>query len=138
MLGYIEDGKTEGARLVAGGDSGHSEGFFVRPTIFADVDNSMKIAQEEIFGPVGVVIPFDAEEEAIEIANATPYGLAASIWTSNVSTAHRVTGQIRAGSVLAISVRVHRFAQEPVSRLVADIIGRSDSTSPSRRYRRDP
>ncbi|TFD20883.1 phenylacetaldehyde dehydrogenase StyD [Cryobacterium sp. TMT4-10] len=99
VLGYIEEGKAEGARLVAGGDSGQSEGFFVRPTIFAGVDNSMKIAQEEIFGPVGVVIPFDTEAEAIEIANATPYGLAASIWTSNVSTAHRVAGEIRAGAV---------------------------------------
>ncbi|TFD34161.1 phenylacetaldehyde dehydrogenase StyD [Cryobacterium cryoconiti] len=99
VLGYIEEGKAEGARLVAGGDSGQAEGFFVRPTIFADVDNSMKIAQEEIFGPVGVVIPFDTEAEAIEIANATPYGLAASIWTSNVSTAHRVAGEIRAGAV---------------------------------------
>ncbi|MEF2977230.1 phenylacetaldehyde dehydrogenase StyD [Subtercola sp. YIM 133946] len=96
---YIEKGKAEGARLVAGGETGKSEGFFVRPTIFADVDNSMAIAQEEIFGPVGVVIPFDTEEEAIRIANATPYGLAASIWTSDVSIAHRVAAEVRAGAV---------------------------------------
>lgn len=99
VLSYIETGKAEGARVVAGGDAGKDEGFFVQPTIFADVDNSMTISQEEIFGPVGVVIPFDTEEEAIAIANATVYGLAASIWTTNVSRAHRVASKIRAGSV---------------------------------------
>ncbi|SJN41638.1 Aldehyde dehydrogenase [Microbacterium esteraromaticum] len=99
VLGYIEKGKAEGARLVAGGDAGKDEGFFVRPTIFADVDNSMTISQEEIFGPVGVVIPFDTEEEAIEIANATVYGLAASIWTNDLGRAHRVAGKVRAGAV---------------------------------------
>lgn len=100
VLGYIEKGKAEGARLVAGGagDSA-SGGFFVRPTIFADVDNSSTIAQEEIFGPVGAVIPFDTVEEAIEIANATPYGLAATIWTSNVSLAHTLAAKVRAGAV---------------------------------------
>ena len=78
VLGYIEKGTAEGARLVAGGTRGDGDGFFVRPTIFADVDNDMTIAREEIFGPVGAVIPFDAPEEAIRLANATQYGLAAS------------------------------------------------------------
>ncbi|MCR6483661.1 aldehyde dehydrogenase family protein [Amycolatopsis sp. OK19-0408] len=95
---YIEAGKASGARLVAGGDH-DGPGFFVRPTIFADVDNSSKIAQEEIFGPVGAVIPFDTLDEAIAIANDTPYGLAATIWTRDVSNAHTLAAKIRAGAV---------------------------------------
>ncbi|HEY3471237.1 MAG TPA: aldehyde dehydrogenase family protein [Amycolatopsis sp.] len=98
VLDYIEAGKASGARLVAGGEH-DGPGFFVRPTIFADVDNSSKIAQEEIFGPVGAVIPFDTLDEAIAIANDTPYGLAATIWTRDVSNAHTLAAKIRAGAV---------------------------------------
>lgn len=99
VLDYIEKGKAEGARLVAGGGKPDGPGFFVRPTIFADVDNKSTIAREEIFGPVGAVIPFDTIEEAIEIANDTPYGLAATIWTQNVSLAHTLAAKVRAGAV---------------------------------------
>lgn len=99
VLDYIEKGKAEGARLVAGGIAPDQPGFFVRPTIFADVDNGSTIAQEEIFGPVGAVIPFDTVEEAIAIANDTEYGLAATIWTRDVSLAHTLASKVRAGAV---------------------------------------
>lgn len=99
VLDYIEKGKSEGARLVAGGGRHEGRGFFVQPTIFADVDNDSTIAREEIFGPVGAVIPFDTPEEAVAIANATTYGLAATIWTQNVSLAHTLASRVRAGAV---------------------------------------
>jgi acyl-CoA reductase-like NAD-dependent aldehyde dehydrogenase len=99
VLGYIDKGRHEGARLVAGGDRPHGPGYFVRPTIFADGDNDMTIAREEIFGPVGSVIPFDNPEEAVRIANHTRYGLAASIWTKDVSVAHTLAAKVRAGAV---------------------------------------
>ena len=99
VLSYIEKGKAGGARLVAGGGRPGAEGFFVEPTIFADVDNASIIAQEEIFGPVGAVIPLDTVEEAVRIANDTVYGLAATIWTRDLSAAHTVAHKIRAGAV---------------------------------------
>ena len=99
VLGYIQAGRDAGARLVAGGGRPEGAGFFVEPTIFADVDTNSKIAQEEIFGPVGAVIPFDTFEQAVALANGTAYGLSASIWTHDVSLAHRLAAQIRAGSV---------------------------------------
>ncbi|PQP18958.1 aldehyde dehydrogenase family protein, partial [Rhodococcus opacus] len=99
VLGYIEAGRSEGARVAAGGGRPDGDGFFVQPTIFADANNDMKIAREEIFGPVGTVIAFDTTDEAIAIANATDYGLAASIWTRDVSHAHTLAGKVRAGAV---------------------------------------
>ena len=101
VLGYIEAGHRDGARLLCGGqrvleDTG---GTYVAPTLFDGVDNAMKIAREEIFGPVLSVLGFDGDEEAVRIANDTPYGLAAGVWTSNLSRAHRVARALRAGSV---------------------------------------
>jgi aldehyde dehydrogenase (NAD+) len=84
VMGYIAIGKDEGARLVAGGARIGERGFFVEPTIFADVDNRMRIAQEEIFGPVASVIPVESPDEAVRIANQTNYGLAAAVWTRDV------------------------------------------------------
>lgn len=98
----IEAGIAEGARIVCGGPGrpeGFNRGFYARPTIFADVHNGMRIAREEIFGPVLVMIPFDGEEEAVSIANDTPYGLAAFVQTGDKERAHRVGRQLRAGMV---------------------------------------
>jgi betaine-aldehyde dehydrogenase len=99
VLGYIQAGRDSGARLVAGGGGPDRAGFFVEPTIFADVDTDARIAQEEIFGPVGAVMPFDTTEEAVALANGTAYGLAASIWTRDVSTAHDLAAKVRVGAV---------------------------------------
>jgi len=98
----IQAGIDEGARLVVGGTGkpdGFETGWFVKPTLFADVDNAMRIAQEEIFGPVLVIIPFEDEAEAIAIANDTPYGLAAYLQTGDRARAERVSAQLRAGAV---------------------------------------
>lgn len=101
VLGYIEKGKREGASLATGGGRALAEsgGFYVEPTIFDAANNQLIIAQEEIFGPVLTCIGFDDEAEAIAIANDTQYGLAAALWTSNLSRAHRVAKKIKAGSV---------------------------------------
>ena len=98
----IQVGIDEGANLLVGGlgkPDGHEKGWFVKPTIFSDVNNNMRVAQEEIFGPVLVIIPFDDEDEAIRIANDTPYGLAAYLQTGDKERAERVSRQLRAGGV---------------------------------------
>ncbi|RMM76883.1 Aldehyde dehydrogenase [Pseudomonas coronafaciens pv. striafaciens] len=101
VLSYIEAGHADGAKLVAGGKRILQEtgGTYVEPTIFDGVNNAMRIAQEEIFGPVLSVLTFDSAEEAIQIANDTQYGLAAAVWTANISKAHLTAKALRAGSV---------------------------------------
>ncbi|WP_119287324.1 aldehyde dehydrogenase [Azohydromonas sediminis] len=101
VMGYIDAGLSEGARCVTGGRQARAEtgGFYVEPTVFDGVANSMKIAREEIFGPVMGVIRFGTEAEAIAIANDSPYGLQASVWSDNVNRAHRVARALRAGTV---------------------------------------
>ena len=101
VTGYIDLGRSEGAEVAYGGErvEGMGDGYFVQPTIFTGVRNSMRIAQEEIFGPVAAVIEVDDVDHAIEVANDTMYGLAAAVWTTDLSTAHRVARGIRAGTV---------------------------------------
>lgn len=102
VMGYIDKGQDEGGRLVVGGDRPGGDlgaGNFVNPTLFADVDNKMSVAQEEIFGPVLSVIPFEDEDEAVRIANDTTYGLGAGVYTANIARALRLAKAIRAGTV---------------------------------------
>jgi len=101
VLGYIDLGVREGARIAHGGKRALAEtgGFYVEPTILDGASNGMRIAQEEIFGPVVVVIPFATEAEAVELANDTIYGLAAAVWTRDMNAAHRLSRAIRAGTV---------------------------------------
>jgi acyl-CoA reductase-like NAD-dependent aldehyde dehydrogenase len=100
VVNYIQLGKQEGARLAAGSEPAATKGYFVTPTVFSDVDNRMKIAREEIFGPVAAVIPFKDEDDVILQGNDTIYGLAASVWTRDISRAHRMARAIKAGTVL--------------------------------------
>jgi aldehyde dehydrogenase (NAD+)/betaine-aldehyde dehydrogenase len=102
VRGYIKKGEEEGARLVTGGADpveGHENGYFVSPTVFSDVKTEMTIAQEEIFGPVLSIMPYDDEEEAVRIANDTMYGLAGGVWSGDEDRAKRVAARIRTGQV---------------------------------------
>jgi acyl-CoA reductase-like NAD-dependent aldehyde dehydrogenase len=97
--GFVERGVKEGAEVVTGGELGDGKGAFYRPTVLAKVDNAMEVAQEEIFGPVVTVIPFEDEKDAIRIANDTKYGLFATIWTGDPGRGHRVASRIEAGEI---------------------------------------
>jgi aldehyde dehydrogenase (NAD+) len=105
---YLALGPAEGAELAFGGGAGAElfdrgsplgAGYFVQPTLFREATNDMRIAREEIFGPVGVAIPFDDDDEALAIANDSPYGLACGVWTTNLARAHRFVRDIEAGAV---------------------------------------
>jgi acyl-CoA reductase-like NAD-dependent aldehyde dehydrogenase len=99
VTGYIAEGKADGAELVTGGGQPDRPGYFVEPTVFAGSSNAIGIAQNGIFGPVALVLAFDDAEQAIGMANDTRYGLAAYLWTQNLSEAHRLAAQLKAGGV---------------------------------------
>ena len=99
VMGYIESGRSDGATLACGGDRIGDRGYFLRPTVFADVRDEMKIAREEIFGPVMSILPFQGVEEAVTRANGTPFGLAAAVWTRDIKKALAVSNGVRAGTV---------------------------------------
>jgi aldehyde dehydrogenase (NAD+) len=99
VMGYIESGQKEGATLVCGGKRVGDRGYFIEPTVFSDVKDNMKIAEEEIFGPVMSIIPFKSIDEVIDRANRTNYGLAAAVWSRDIGKAHAVANGVRAGTV---------------------------------------
>jgi len=99
VMGFIESGKKQGAKLVAGGNRVGDKGYFIEPTVFADVQDNMQIAQEEIFGPVQSIIKFKDMDEVVERANKTMYGLAAAVWTRDIGKAHAIANNVRAGTV---------------------------------------
>ena len=137
VRGYIETGAREGATLLCGGlerpvyaaelPAAVRAGNYVWPTVFADVDNRMRIAQEEIFGPVACLIPFEGEAEAIRIANDTPYGLSSYVWSENLGRAHRVAAAIEAGMCFVNSQNV-RDLRQPFGGTKASGTGREGGT----------
>ena len=135
ILGYIEKGKDEGARVVVGGGRpAHLErGYFVEPTLFADVDNSMTIAREEIFGPVLVVIPFEDDDDAVRIANDNQYGLGAYITSGSTERALAMASRIRAGTV-SINGGVTYGAEAPFGGYKASGIGRQNGIEGFEQY----
>ncbi|MBP0589401.1 aldehyde dehydrogenase family protein [Paraburkholderia sp. LEh10] len=99
VLDYVEIGRNEGASIVTGGARIGQKGFFVEPTVFANVEHEMRVSQEEIFGPVASVVRFDDEEDAVRIANGTAYSLAAGVWSADIGRVHRVAHALKAGTV---------------------------------------
>jgi aldehyde dehydrogenase (NAD+) len=99
VMSYIDSGKREGASLLCGGERVGDRGYFIQPTVFGDVQEDMKIAQEEIFGPVLSIIKFKDLDDVVERANKTMYGLAAAVWTRDIGKAHAIANNVRAGTV---------------------------------------
>ncbi len=137
VLSYFESAREEGATILTGGEKATGEGLdnglYIKPTIFADVTRDMRIVREEIFGPAGVLIPFDTEEEAIEIANDTDYGLCSGIWTRDISRVIRVSRKIKAGTVYVNTYHDHSVGA-PVGGYKKSGIGRERGVQALKQY----
>jgi (Z)-2-((N-methylformamido)methylene)-5-hydroxybutyrolactone dehydrogenase len=137
VLDYIEIAKSEGASCVLGGGKAArpecGEGWFVEPTVFTEVKPEMRIAQEEVFGPVLSVITFDDQEEAIEIANNTQYGLAAGVWTQSIGTAFTMAERLEAGTVWVNTYRATSYLS-PFGGYKRSGIGRESGLTAIREY----
>jgi aldehyde dehydrogenase (NAD+) len=131
VLGYIQKGIDEGAKLLVGGTeapAGRDRGFWVKPTLFVDVDNAMTIAQEEIFGPVLAVIPYEDEEHAIRIANDSVYGLGGNVFSGSLEHSLEVARRLRAGFI-AVDGAVAYGADAPFGGYKASGVGRQNGTA---------
>ena len=137
VMGYLDIAHTEGARVLLGGEAarrpGLEGGYFIEPTILGDVDNAMRVAREEIFGPIMCVIRFKDEEEAIRIANDSAYGLGAGVWTENMRRAIRVAHRLEAGSVYVNSYRVVSY-MSPFGGYKNSGLGRENGVDAIREY----
>ncbi|MGH1446698.1 MAG: betaine-aldehyde dehydrogenase [Cognatishimia sp.] len=133
VLGYIEKGKAEGARIVSGGNQVECAGFFIEPTVFADVQDDMIIAKEEIFGPVMAVLDFEEEADVIARANDTEFGLAAGVFTRDLSRGHRVVGALEAGSCFINSYN-DAPVEAPFGGVKASGVGRENSKEAIQHY----
>ncbi|MEJ2122660.1 MAG: aldehyde dehydrogenase [Alphaproteobacteria bacterium] len=133
ILDYIEIAKGEGARLIVGGGPSDAGPQFVQPTIFTDVTNDMRIAQEEVFGPVLSIIGFDDEEEAVRIGNDVIYGLAAGVWTQNIGRAHRMAKALKAGTVWVNTYRAVSYMM-PFGGMKHSGLGRESGIEAIREY----
>jgi acyl-CoA reductase-like NAD-dependent aldehyde dehydrogenase len=123
MHGFVEHGREEGAEVVLGGERGDGAGAFYLPTVLAQVENSMAVAQEEIFGPVVAAIPFEDEKDAIRIANDVKYGLFATVWTGDAARGHRVARAVKSGMV-GINMPFTAFPGIPFGGIQAARFGR--------------
>ncbi len=133
VLGYIDKGVQEGAKLITGGKLADREGYFIEPTIFADVTDDMTIAREEIFGPVLSVLDFETEEEAVARANETEFGLAAGVFTADLTRAHRVSAAFEAGTCY---INTYNLApvEAPFGGVKASGVGRENSKEAIKHY----
>jgi aldehyde dehydrogenase (NAD+) len=115
VLSYLEIAKSEGGEALTGGERatgpGLSDGFFVKPTLFTNVRNDCRLAREEVFGPIGAIIRFKDEDDAVRLANDTAYGLAAAVWTESLRRGHRMIPRIRAGTVWLNNYRISEYTR---------------------------